>query len=70
MLAGPVTDAADLYGLIARLEGLGLTLLSVQASTGRPPLSCLSPTSPTTHRSTTMTTPPLATTSHRPPREA
>ena len=33
MLAGPVTDAADLYGLIARLEGLGLTLLSVQAST-------------------------------------
>ncbi len=32
-LTGPVTDAADLYGLIARLESLGLTLLSVQAST-------------------------------------
>ena len=31
-LTGPVTDAADLYGLIARLECLGLTLLSVQAS--------------------------------------
>jgi hypothetical protein len=31
-LTGPVTDAADLYGLIARLECLGLILLSVQAS--------------------------------------
>ena len=32
-LTGPVTDAADLYGLIARLECLGLTLLSIQPST-------------------------------------
>src|SRR5215218_5059668 len=31
-LTGPVTDAADLYGLIARFECLGLTLVSVQAS--------------------------------------
>ena len=31
-LTGPVTDAADLYGLIARLESLGLTLLSIQPS--------------------------------------
>jgi hypothetical protein len=29
-LTGPVTDAAHLYGLIARLECLGLTLVSVQ----------------------------------------
>jgi hypothetical protein len=36
-LTGPVTDAADLYGLIARLECLGLTLLSVQASTSSTP---------------------------------
>jgi hypothetical protein len=28
-LSGPVTDPAALYGLIARLESLGLTLLSV-----------------------------------------
>jgi hypothetical protein len=38
-LTGPVTDTADLYGLIARLERLGLTLLSVQTSA--------SPTTPT-----------------------
>lgn len=31
-LTGPVTDPAALYGLIARLESLGLTLLSVQAT--------------------------------------
>ena len=31
-LTGPVTDAAHLYGLIARLECHGLTLLCVQAS--------------------------------------
>ena len=31
-LTSPVTDAAHLYGLIARLECLGLTLLCVQAS--------------------------------------
>ena len=35
-LTGPVTDAAHLYGLIARLESLGLTLLSVQPSTSSP----------------------------------
>jgi hypothetical protein len=28
-LSGPLADAAALYGLIARLEALGLTLLSV-----------------------------------------
>jgi hypothetical protein len=28
-LSGPLADAAGLYGLIARLEALGLTLLSV-----------------------------------------
>jgi hypothetical protein len=32
-LTGPVTDTAELYGLIARLECLGLTLLSVQPFT-------------------------------------
>jgi hypothetical protein len=32
-ITGPVADAADLYGLIARLEALGLILVSVQAST-------------------------------------
>ena len=36
-LTGPVTDTADLYGLIARLECLGLTLLSVQPSTSSQP---------------------------------
>jgi hypothetical protein len=28
-LTGPIADAAALYGLIARLEALGLTLISV-----------------------------------------
>jgi hypothetical protein len=31
-LTGPVADPAALYGLIARLESLGLTLLSVHPS--------------------------------------
>jgi hypothetical protein len=30
-LSGPVADTSALYGLIARLETLGLTLLSVHA---------------------------------------
>ncbi len=29
-LSGPLADAAALYGVIARLEALGLTLLSVR----------------------------------------
>jgi hypothetical protein len=29
-LTGPIEDSAALYGLIARLEALGLTLISVQ----------------------------------------
>lgn len=33
-LTGPVSDPAALYGLIARLEALGLTLLSVQTTGG------------------------------------
>ena len=32
-LTGPVADRRRLYGLIARLEGLGLTLLSVHPAT-------------------------------------
>ena len=32
-LTGPVADPAALYGLIARLEGLGLNLLSVHPAT-------------------------------------
>jgi len=42
LLTGPITDSADLYGLIARLECFGLTLLSVQATTdasATPPLA-------------------------------
>ena len=55
MLAGPVTDAADLYGLIARLEGLGLTLLSVvQVSTWSTAAELPEP-DPPPHRSTTRT---------------
>jgi hypothetical protein len=34
-LAGVIADAAALYGVIARLEGLGVTLRSVQPE--RPP---------------------------------
>ena len=30
VLTGPVVDAAALYGLLARLEALGLTLVSVR----------------------------------------
>jgi hypothetical protein len=41
-LTGPVSDPAALYGLIARLECLGLTLLSVhpnpQPTAAQPPL--------------------------------
>ena len=33
-LTGPVADPAALYGLIARLECLGLNLLSVHPATG------------------------------------
>jgi hypothetical protein len=29
-LTGPIEDSAALYGLIARIEALGLTLISVQ----------------------------------------
>ena len=34
-LTGPVADPAALYGLIARLESLGLTLLSVHPTARR-----------------------------------
>jgi hypothetical protein len=36
-LSGPLADAAALYGLIARLESLGLTLLSVHPTAHDPP---------------------------------
>src|SRR5215213_3879371 len=54
-LTGPVTDAADLYGLIARLECFGLTLVSVQASASATPPELAVPDIPTPHRSTTIT---------------
>lgn len=38
-LTGPVADCAQLYGLIARLESLGLTLISVRGTTSVPPSS-------------------------------
>ena len=41
VLTGPVTDQSALYGLLARLRDLGLTLLSVSSegfeSSGTPP---------------------------------
>jgi hypothetical protein len=37
VLAGPVRDQAHLYGLIERVEGLGLELLSVQQIDTSPP---------------------------------
>ena len=36
-LSGPFADAAALYGLIARLEALGLTLMSVQPAHDQDP---------------------------------
>ncbi len=35
-LSGPLADTAALYGLIARLEALGLTLLSVHPTPNEP----------------------------------
>ena len=67
LLTGPITDSADLYGLIARLECFGLTLLSVQATTDRPPPRLWpTPTSPPPAGSMTMADTAPATTQRSP----